>query len=144
MRVVIAPDKLKGTYSADEAARALARGWRSRRQDDPRLVPLADGGEGTAAALLAARGGSWRAAPAQDARGRPVEARYANLGGGDAALDVAEACGMWRVAALAPNPLEGASLGAGGGVGRAVGGGGPRGAGGGGGGGPPGGGGRPR
>src|SRR3954470_16093925 len=104
MRVVIAPDKLKGTYSADEAARALARGWRSRRQDHLRLVPLADGGEGTAAALLAARGGSGRAAPAHDARGRPVEARYANLGGGDAALDVAEACGMWRGAGPAPNP----------------------------------------
>jgi|tagenome__1003787_1003787.scaffolds.fasta_scaffold20770813_2 glycerate kinase len=120
MRVVIAPDKLKGTYSADEAARALARGWRSRRQDDLRLVPLADGGEGTAAALLAARGGSWRAAPAHDARGRPVEARYANLGGGDAALDVAEACGMWRVADLAPNPLEATSLGAGELIGRAI------------------------
>src|SRR4051812_22111993 len=113
MRVVIAPDKLKGTYSADEAARALARGWRSRRQDDLRLVPLADGGEGTAAALLAARGGSWRAAPAHDARGRPVEARYANLGGGDAALDVAEACGMWRGGGLGAGPPGGAPPGGG-------------------------------
>ena len=120
MRVVIAPDKLKGTYSADEAARALARGWGARRQDDLRLVPLADGGEGTAAALLAARGGIWRAAPAHDARGRPIEARYADLGGGEAALDVAEACGMWRVADLAPDPLEATSLGAGELIGRAI------------------------
>ena len=120
MRVVIAPDKLKGTYSADEAARALARGWGSRRQDDLRLLPLADGGEGTAAALLTARGGTWRAAPAHDARGRPVEARYADLGGGQAALDVAEACGMWRVADLAPDPLAATSLGAGELIGRAI------------------------
>jgi hypothetical protein len=42
VRVVIAPDKLKGTYSADEAAQALARGWGARRQDDLRLVPLAE------------------------------------------------------------------------------------------------------
>ena len=120
MRVVIAPDKLKGTYSADEAARALARGWGSRRQDDLRLLPLADGGEGTAAALLAARGGTWRAAPAHDARGRPVEARYADLGAGQAAIDVAEACGMWRVADLAPDPLAATSLGAGELIGRAI------------------------
>ena len=120
MRVVIAPDKLKGTYSADQAAQALARGWGSRRRDDLWLVPLADGGEGTAAALLAARGGTWRAAPAHDARGRPVDARYADLGGGQAALDVAEACGMWRVADLAPDPLEATSLGAGELIGRAI------------------------
>ncbi len=120
MRVVIAPDKLKGTYSADEAAQALARGWGSRRQDDLRLVPLADGGEGTAAALLEACGGTWRAAPAHDARGRPIEARYADLGGGQAALDVAEACGMWRVADLAPDPLGATSLGAGELIGRAI------------------------
>jgi glycerate 2-kinase len=120
VRVVIAPDKLKGTYSADEAAQALARGWDARRLDDLRLVPLADGGEGTAAALLAARGGTWRPAPAHDARGRPVAARYADLGGGQAALDVAEACGMWRVADLAPDPLAATSLGAGELIGRAI------------------------
>ena len=120
MRVVIAPDKLRGTYTADEAARALARGWGAHRQDDLRLVPLADGGEGTAAALLAARGGTWRAAPAHDARGRPVEARYADLGAGQAAMDVAEACGMWRVADLAPDPLAATSLGAGELIGRAI------------------------
>jgi glycerate kinase len=120
VRVVIAPDKLRGTYSADEAAQALARGWGSRRRDELWLVPLADGGEGTAAALLAARGGTWRAAPAHDARGRPVDARYADLGGGQAALDVAEACGMWRVADLPPDPLAATSLGAGELIGRAI------------------------
>lgn len=114
MRVVIAPDKLKGTYAADEAAAALARGWRSRRPgDDLVLVPLADGGEGTAAALLAARRGEWRMAAVHDAYGRPVDARWADLGGGGAALDVAEACGMWRVADVPPDPLRASSLGAG-------------------------------
>ena len=58
MRVVIAPDKLRGTYTADEAATALARGWQEARLgDDVVEVPLADGGEGTAAALVRARGG---------------------------------------------------------------------------------------
>ncbi len=114
MRVVIAPDKLRGTYTAEEAAAALARGWLSCRPGD-RLaeVPLADGGEGTAAALRAARGGSWEAAPAHDAAGRPIEARFALLPGGEAALDVAEACGAWRVADLPPDPVGASSYGAG-------------------------------
>ena len=124
MRVVIAPDKLKGTYAAVDAAEAIARGWLSRRPGD-RLdtVPLADGGEGTAAALLAARGGSWRAVPAHDAYGRPIEARYAKLPDGEAALDVAEACGMWRVADLPPDPLTASSFGAGELIRHAIGGG---------------------
>ena len=46
MRVVIAPDKLKGTYSAVEAAEALARGWRRERAgDELALVPPVSGGE---------------------------------------------------------------------------------------------------
>jgi glycerate 2-kinase len=124
MRILIAPDKLKGTYSAGEAAEALARGWRSRRGgDELELVPLADGGEGTAAALLAARGGAWRRVPAHDAYGRPIEAAYAKLPGGEAALDVAEACGMWRVADLEPDVLAASSFGAGELIRHAIGGG---------------------
>jgi glycerate kinase len=124
MRILIAPDKLKGTYSAAEAAEALAQGWRSRRAgDELALVPLADGGEGTAAALLAARGGAWRRVPAHDAYGRPIDAVYAKLPGGEAALDVAEACGMWRVADLEPDVLAASSFGAGELIRHAIGGG---------------------
>jgi glycerate kinase len=124
MRVVVAPDKLKGTYTAAEAADAITRGWRGRRPgDDLQGTPLADGGEGTAAALLAARGGAWRTVPAHDAYGRPIEARYAKLPEGEAALDVAEACGMWRVADLEPDLLSATSFGAGELIRHAIGGG---------------------
>jgi glycerate kinase len=51
--------------------------------------------------------------PAHDAYGRPIEAAYAKLPGGEAALDVAEACGMWRVADLEPDLLAASSFGAG-------------------------------
>src|SRR6478672_10651504 len=114
MRVVIAPDKLKGTYSAPEAADALAAGWRSVRPGDELvLVPMADGGEGTAAALLAARGGDWHSAAAHDALGRPCDARFAMLADGSAALDVAEACGLWRLKGARLDPLGARSDGAG-------------------------------
>jgi glycerate kinase len=113
MHVVIAPDKLRGTYTAAEAAEALARGWREVRDDSIWLLPLADGGEGTAAALLAARGGRWETADVHDALGRPCRARFGVLDGGEAALDVAEACGLWRVADVPLDPLGASSFGAG-------------------------------
>jgi len=114
MRVVIAPDKLRGTYTADEAAAALARGWRAVRPGDDLVeLPLADGGEGTAAAILGARGGEWREAHVHDALGRPCTARFARLIDGSAALDVAEACGAGRVADRPRDPIGASSRGAG-------------------------------
>jgi glycerate 2-kinase len=111
---VMAPDKLRGTYTADDAAAALARGWREVRPEDGIVeVPLADGGEGTAAALLRARGGEWREAGVHDALGRRCTARFARLADGSAAVDVAEACGALRVADLPRDPLGASSRGAG-------------------------------
>ncbi len=47
MRVLIAPDKFKGTLTAREAADAIARGWRKARpKDDLTLLPISDGGDG--------------------------------------------------------------------------------------------------
>jgi len=47
-RIVIAPDSFKGTLSAQDAALAIAAGWRAERpHDELLLVPQADGGEGT-------------------------------------------------------------------------------------------------
>lgn len=55
MRVVLAPDKFKGSVSAAEAAAALAAGLRRVRPDlEVTEVPVADGGDGTVAAALAA------------------------------------------------------------------------------------------
>ena len=78
MRVLICPDKFRGTLSAREAAGAIARGWRrARSRDELDIVPLADGGEGTLDVLAPAdpasgarRIGSTVAGP----RGDPVEA----------------------------------------------------------------------
>jgi glycerate kinase len=47
MRVLIAPDKFKGTLTARQAAAAIARGWRRARPDDAlNLLPISDGGDG--------------------------------------------------------------------------------------------------
>jgi glycerate kinase len=55
MRVLVCPDKFRGTLTARQAADAIARGWRRARPNDELvLAPLADGGEGTLDALVPA------------------------------------------------------------------------------------------
>lgn len=59
--VVVAPDSFKGTIGAAQAAEALGAGWnRARPHDAIRLVPMADGGEGTLDAFETAVAGSRR------------------------------------------------------------------------------------
>lgn len=59
--ILIAPDSFKGTLSAFDAARAIADGWeRERPADRLRLMPMADGGEGTQDAFEAAVPGAER------------------------------------------------------------------------------------
>ena len=96
MRVVIAPDKFKGSLTAPEAARAMARGV---RRVDPRAgideVPMADGGEGTVAALVAATGGTHREVEVTGPLGSPVLASFGLLGDGlTAVLEMASASGL--------------------------------------------------
>ena len=82
-RVVVAPDKFRGSLSATEAARALARGVLAA---DPDAVvdeaPMADGGEGTVEALVAATGGALRDAIVTGPLGTPVAATFGMLGDG--------------------------------------------------------------
>ncbi|WP_127473342.1 glycerate kinase [Microbacterium sulfonylureivorans] len=53
--VVIAPDSFKGTIGAADVAAAIGEGWhRARPHDEIRLLPMADGGEGTLEAFATA------------------------------------------------------------------------------------------
>lgn len=114
-RYVCAPDSFKESLTANEAARAMAQGI---RQADPnaeiRMVPMADGGEGTAQALADATGGTMRRTVAHDPFGRPVAARYAMLGDGTTAVvETAEASGLALLAPDERNPLAATSYGTG-------------------------------
>jgi glycerate kinase len=96
MKVVVAPDKFKGSLSAPEAARAIARGVASvvpRAEIDP--APMADGGEGTVEALVAATGGSFREAVVTGPLGEPIRASFGMLGDGrTAVVEMAAASGL--------------------------------------------------
>ncbi|SCF11041.1 glycerate kinase [Micromonospora viridifaciens] len=105
MRVVVAPDSFKGSITADDAARALARGWLAHRPgDDVRLLPLADGGEGTVDAFAAALPqAERRAATVPGPDGRAVTAAWLLLPDGTAVLELAQSSGLPLMAA--PDPL---------------------------------------
>ena len=60
MRIAIATDSFKGTLRALEACRIIAEAIAERIPDAELVIkPMADGGEGTAEAMMAARGGRW-------------------------------------------------------------------------------------
>jgi glycerate kinase len=105
MKILIAPDKFKGTLSAREVAENIAAGLRDVLPDAKiDIVPLADGGEGTAEVISSALRGSWMKCKAHDPLGREIEARYGwvedqNLG----VMEMSEAAGMRR---LVPNELD--------------------------------------
>jgi glycerate kinase len=101
--VVIAPDKFKGTLTAASAAEAMAEGWRSARPDDDVvLLPMADGGDGTAAVLAGKLPDPrWVSVPSVNAVGLPHPGRY--LRSGDlAVVELAEICGIADLDKLDP------------------------------------------
>ncbi|MET0433302.1 MAG: glycerate kinase, partial [Cellulomonas sp.] len=101
MRVVVAVDAFKGCLSSADAGEAVAAGVRAA---DPggavRVLPVADGGEGTVDSLLAARPGRRVVARVVDAVGRPVDGAYALLDedpGATAVVEAASCVGLAQV-----------------------------------------------
>jgi glycerate kinase len=95
LKLVAAPNALKGSLSPFAAAAAIATGAR-RAVPGIEVVELgiADGGDGTAEVVCRARGGSFREAAALDPLGRDRTARYAWLDDATAVIDVATASGL--------------------------------------------------
>lgn len=93
MRVLVAPDKFKGTLTGAEAAEAMAAGVRRVVPDaEITMQPIADGGEGTLEAVLAAGGRRLETTvrgPLED----PVAAPWA-LTGSAAVIETARASGL--------------------------------------------------
>jgi glycerate kinase len=108
MRVVAAPDKLRGTASAAQVAAAIGRvavahGWTCD------AVPMADGGEGTLDAL----GGPNRTTVVTGPVGEPVEARW-RLDGRTAVIEMAQASGLGLVGGAEGNdPIAASTAGTG-------------------------------
>ncbi|MEV7080670.1 glycerate kinase [Streptomyces sp. NPDC093516] len=103
-RVVVAPSGFKESLSAEAAADAIAAGVRRVLPGaDLDLVPLVDGGEGTARALAAATGGRIVTVPATGPVGETLATHYALLGSGDTAVvEMAAVAGL----SLVPRDLR--------------------------------------
>jgi len=115
LRVLMAPDSFKGSLSSVEVAEALAEGWRSVRPgDEVRLAPLADGGEGTLAAIETTGGWAREVVTVSDPLGRPIAAAWLRSADGSRAIvEMAEASGLSRVAADERDPVAATSRGTG-------------------------------
>ncbi|MGA7275559.1 MAG: glycerate kinase [Candidatus Udaeobacter sp.] len=115
MKILIAPDKFKGALSAREAADNIAKGLRDALPDAKiEIVPMADGGEGTAEAICSARDCSWVHCKAHDPLGRLIDARYAWIGDEKlAVMEMSEAAGMRRLAESERDPLRSTTFGVG-------------------------------
>jgi len=96
MRIVIAPQSLKGSLTAAEAGRAIAEGVRAvYPHADIAIVPVADGGEGTVQALVDASGGTIVRQVVTGPLGQPVEAFFGLMGDGrTAAIEMAACAGL--------------------------------------------------
>jgi glycerate kinase len=96
MRIVIAPDKFKGSLSARQVAEHIALGIRDVIPDAQiEIAPVADGGEGTAEVICKARGGEWVTCRAHGPLGNPIEARYVWLSeNASAVIEMSEAAGL--------------------------------------------------
>ena len=111
-KIVVAPDKFKGSLTAVQAAQAIADGLRRSRADiDVVQLPVADGGDGTVAAALAA-GYEPKTATVQGPTGEPVEATFA-VRGEQAVLELAEASGLSRLPHGTRAPLTASTYGTG-------------------------------
>ena len=104
MRFVAAPNAFKGSWGAPEAAAAIARGIRKVFPDAEVIeVPVADGGDGTVAALVAAQRGELRQVEVEGPLGDPVSASFGLVAGGTAVVELASASGL---ALLPPERLD--------------------------------------
>ncbi|HCD1254204.1 TPA: glycerate 2-kinase [Citrobacter amalonaticus] len=115
MKIVIAPDSYKESLSATEVAQAIEKGFREIFPDAQYVsVPVADGGEGTVEAMIAATHGSAHSALVTGPLGEKVNANWGMSGDGKTAfIEMAAASGLALVPPEKRNPLITTSRGTG-------------------------------
>lgn len=109
--ILVAPDSFKGSFTAEQVARAIGRGLEAAGRPVD-LCPVADGGEGTLAALREGLRLADRTAQVSDPLGRPVTVGF-GLGDGVAVVETAAASGLQLVSAARREPLAASTAGTG-------------------------------
>jgi len=108
MKIIVAPNSFKGSLSATQAAKAIARGVREAFPDaDIVEIPVADGGEGTVEALVSAHHGRYEWVNVEGPLGDPVLASFGLIDGGrTAVVELASASGYVLVTPAARDPRK--------------------------------------
>jgi len=115
MKIVLAPDSYKGSCSSFEVCQAMEAGIRRVVPEAEIIkVPMADGGEGSVEAVIAATGGEIRKISVQDPLGRLITAFYGISGDGSLGIiEMAAASGLPLLAESERNPLKTSTYGTG-------------------------------
>ncbi len=115
MKIVIAPDSFKESLSAEKCCQAIKAGFSTLFPDAHYIcLPIADGGEGTVDAMVAATGGNIVTLEVCGPMGETVNAFYGLTGDGKTAvIEMAAASGLMLVAPEKRNPLLASSFGTG-------------------------------
>lgn len=108
MRILVVPDKFKGTLTARQAAQAIAAGWRSIRSEDKvQLLPMTDGGDGFGEVMSQLTGAQVRKVKTVDAAGRSCQARWwLNNRDRSAIIESANVIGLARLPQGRFHPFE--------------------------------------
>ena len=114
MKILIAPDSFKESVEALDVCHAIQSGFSQVFPDaDYKLLPMADGGEGTSAVLSYVLGGRWKKVRVYDPLMRPINAKYLLLENETAVIEIAQACGLHLLTTEERNPLITSSYGVG-------------------------------
>ncbi len=115
MKVIISPDSFKGTMSSVDAATTIEMALKQLSKTiETVCLPVADGGEGTLDALVAATNGRFIETTVCNPIGREIQARYGVLGDGiTCVIEMAQASGITLLSLEERNPLKATTFGTG-------------------------------
>lgn len=115
MKILLAPDKFRGSLTAAEVCEAMSEGIRKALPNAEILaIPMADGGEGTAEILTHNAGGQMHSVSVSDPLGRKIMAEFGLAADGKTAyLEMAAASGLRLLQSHERNPLQTSTFGTG-------------------------------
>ncbi|RFB12518.1 glycerate kinase [Bacillus sp. HNG] len=115
MKILIAPDSFKGSVTAIEAALSIEKGIiNAFPHAETKLIPMADGGEGTMENLITSTAGHKVAVTVTGPLGKPIEAFFGVLGDNETCIiEMASASGLDLISFSERNPLTATTFGTG-------------------------------
>jgi glycerate kinase len=115
MKIIVATDSFKGSMRSDEAGAIIADALGESLQDaEIKVIPVADGGEGTTDAVVRATGGEIKEVLVSGPLGEPATARYGLLPDGKTAImEMASASGLELVPTNRLDPMQATTYGTG-------------------------------